>query len=206
MSKHWRRDSHARPEPPLGGIPVQRTPGWIRWPLRVLVFPFMWLDLTVQRILQRILRPPYRVEGHCKQRGNCCHYILLGWDPLMDRWPWLGKFWLWWYTEILGFYLRGFDIENEAGDVARVMSCRYLQPNGSCGQYRLRPGICRQWPRIDYVSRPYVLKGCGYRPVPRHSLPSEPIETTEELSAKVKDVLASHTTPSTTEMDVDKQP
>lgn len=100
-------------------------------------------------------------------RGNCCHYVLMEWDPLMDRWPWLGRFWMWWYTEIHGFYPRGFDVENVDGRVARVMGCRHLQPDGRCGEYRLRPSICRQWPRIEYTSVPYVLKGCGYLAVPR---------------------------------------
>ncbi|MCB9638035.1 MAG: hypothetical protein H6727_03910 [Myxococcales bacterium] len=161
--KHWRTDSSQHPGPPPHGIQPQRTPGWLRFSLKVLVLPFMVLDLLMQKLIQRVSPPPYQVEGACKKRGHCCHYILIGWHPMMQRWSWFGKFWLWWYTDVHGFYPRGFDVEGPGGDVAKVMSCRYLKEDGTCGQYTVRPAICRQWPRVEFTGRPHVLKGCGYR-------------------------------------------
>ncbi len=164
----WRLEVKGQPKPPLGGLPPRTTPTWVRIVLRAGIFPFMLLDLLMQSLVRKAAPPPYRIEGGCKMRGNCCHYILMEWDPLMDRWPWLGRFWMWWYTQIHGFYPRGFDVENVDGRVARVMGCRHLQEDGRCGEYRLRPSLCRQWPRIEYAAAPYVLKGCGYIPVSRN--------------------------------------
>lgn len=160
-------NSKEQPAPPVGGVPPQRTPLWVRVMLRSFVFLFMSLDLLVQALLYKVSSPHYRVEGGCLQRGNCCHYILMEWDPLMERWPWLGRFWLWWYTQIHGFYLRDFDLENTDGRVARVMGCRHLGQDGRCKSYRLRPAICRQWPRREYAGKPFLLKGCGYRAIPQ---------------------------------------
>lgn len=165
LSVSWRLPSDVQPDPPRGGIPAYRTRRWFRVALRILVLPWMILDLAIQSVVRKIWPPPYRIEGSCKQRGNCCHYILMEWDTWMEKLPWLGRFWMWWYTQIHGFYARGFDVENVDGRVARVMGCRHLQPDGRCAEYSLRPAICRQWPRITYTSQPHVLKGCGYQVV-----------------------------------------
>lgn len=172
-SHHWRTESSQQPGPPPEGIPPQRTPAPLRFALKALVLPFMLLDLAVQKIIQTLSPPPYKITGGCKQRGHCCHYILMQWPPILDKWPWFRAFWLWWHTDIHGFYSRGFDAEGPNGDVVKVMSCRYLQKDGRCGQYPLRPAICRQWPRIEFTSRPHLLKGCGYQILPRNPPPSD---------------------------------
>lgn len=156
------RGAQARPAPPPGGLPPQKTPRWLAHSLKWCVFPFMFLDISIQKLIFHIHPPPYLLKGQCKQRGNCCYHIFMEWPPLMDRWPILGRFWLWWYTDVHGFFMRSFEFENEDGRVAKVMSCRYLQDDGRCGNYRVRPAICRQWPRQEYSSGPHVLKGCGY--------------------------------------------
>ncbi|MEM1008828.1 MAG: hypothetical protein AAGJ35_07455 [Myxococcota bacterium] len=163
-------------------IPRQHCPAPLRLLLKLCVFPFMMLDLTIQRLIQRLFPPPYKVEGGCLKRGMCCHYILMGWSPWGERLPWVGKFWLWWYTDVHGFYERGFEVEDDAGHSAKVMRCRYLRKDGLCGQYRLRPALCRQWPRIEYGTRPQLLKGCGYKILNRSA--GESIETTQSSSTQ----------------------
>jgi len=151
-----------KPPIPPEGIPPQKTPAWIRLFFRLLVYPFLIIDLAMQGAIHRIIPPPYKVKGACLKRGICCHYIFIKWDPLMDKWGWLGKFWLWWYVEINGFYFRGFEVEDGDSNAAKVMGCRHLSEEGTCNSYFWRPGICRQWPRIEYVRKPHLLKGCGY--------------------------------------------
>ena len=48
------------------------------------------------------------------------------------------------------------------GKEMRVMGCRYLNREGMCDQYKLRPSICRQWPKIEHFGYPRILKGCGF--------------------------------------------
>ena len=58
-----------------------------------------------------------------------------------------------------------------------VMGCRHLRNDGTCGDYHLRPLICRQWPVVEYFGYPKILKGCGYQ-----SNPPYPAETFDNLS------------------------
>ncbi|MEC7840361.1 MAG: hypothetical protein VX777_10020 [Chlamydiota bacterium] len=151
-----------QPPPPDGGIPKQRLPGWIRWPVRVLFIPFILLDLTAQRLVKFFIKTPYRQMGKCKRRGNCCYFIIM---PAPSNW--MTKLNYFWQTEINGFYARDSNPIEVEGERLMVMGCRYLQKNGSCGHHRLRPVVCREWPRIECFGPPGILKGCGYHAKPR---------------------------------------
>lgn len=155
-------EATSSPPLPPAGIPRQRVPGWIRWPLRLFFLPFVIIDVAAQKTAAFILRTPFKKEGKCLQRGNCCHYILI--EKGKGFFGWLYFFW---NTEINGFYLRTKELHESEGKKVFVMGCRYLQPNGKCGHYRLRPAVCRKWPLISYFGLPQLLKGCGFRPIPR---------------------------------------
>ena len=148
-------DGH-RPKPCR--IPKQFVPGFIRWPLRACLLPFVLLDVFAQLVAKKIIRPPFKRVGHCKKRGNCCNYILIkksrGFASKLD---------LFWHTQINGFYRRDDKLHEIDGMKIYVMGCRYLQKDGKCGSYLLRPTICRSWPRIEYFGKPQILKGCGFR-------------------------------------------
>jgi hypothetical protein len=149
------------PDPP-GGIPRQWVPGWIRWPVRIFFLPFMLIDLAAQKIARMLIRPPFKREGQCLKRGNCCHYILV--PAAKGVFGWLFYFW---NTQILGFYRRTSQVYESDGKCVYVMGCRYLKKNGECGQYRLRPAVCRKWPIIEYFGYPRIIKGCGFKAIPR---------------------------------------
>lgn len=151
---------------PTASLPRQWLPGWIRWPLRLLAFPIMIIDVYSQKFVFMIFKPRYKLEGECKKRGNCCHFIHMGWPSKKAKLSWASKLYIFWQTEVLGFYFKDFDFIEE-GELTRVMGCRYLSPKGTCMHYKLRPGICRDWPKKHAIHRPHVLKGCGFRPVLR---------------------------------------
>lgn len=146
-------------------IPPQKLPSVIRWFIKLLILPFIALDTLLQKILRIFIPPPYRKEGSCLKRGKCCHYILMDHTPLSHRFPFLEKLFKFWFTEVHGFYERGFQSINEANVVSSVFSCRYLQKDHTCKHYFFRPTVCRNWPRIEYFDRPKILKGCGYKAV-----------------------------------------
>lgn len=146
------------PEEPLGGIPKQRLPRWIRWTLRALILPFIHLEITAERLARLIVPPPFKKVGKCKRRGNCCHYILLPESKGV-----LGKILFFWYTEVYGFYPRRKEPYEYEDKKVLAMGCRYLQKNGSCGKHFFRPKLCRTWPLIQIFGTPRVLKGCGYQ-------------------------------------------
>lgn len=155
-------------DPPHFNPPKQKLPGFLRWPLRILAFPIMILDVYAQKLAYLIFKPQYVLEGECKKRGNCCRFIHMGW-PKNGKLSWSIRLYIFWQTEVLGFYFRDFDFVDE-GEVTKVMSCRHLNSNGMCNHYRLRPGICRDWPKKHSFRKPHILKGCGFKPVLRTDL------------------------------------
>ena len=148
----------APPPDPLRGIPKQNLSPLIRWSLRVLILPFLWLELLAEKIARWIVPPPFKQIGTCKRRGNCCHYILL---PEVSGI--LGKILTFWHTEVFGFYPRTEEPYDYEGKRITVMGCRYLNKNGSCSKHFFRPKVCRSWPIIEIFGFPRILKGCGYQ-------------------------------------------
>lgn len=157
----------AVPDPPPRG-PVRRL---IHRLLRELVWPFVLLMELGHRFGRRLLQTEYRVTGGCHQRGACCHHILMEWSPLLDRFPLLGRLAMWRLTRFYRFFDRGYAWEVQDGLMVRVLGCHALQPDGRCGEYRLRPLFCRTYPEVPLVGRPLVLKGCGYDFVRRDGAP-----------------------------------
>jgi hypothetical protein len=145
-------------KPAFVKIPKQWLPGFIRWPIKLFLLPFVWLDVMAQFVAKLLIRPPFKKAGACKKRGNCCHYILIkkskGFSDKLD---------LFWHTQINGFYRRDNQVHESDGIKIYVMGCRHLQKDGKCGAYHFRPLICRMWPRIEYFGHPQILKGCGFR-------------------------------------------
>ena len=138
----------------------------IRWPVRIAILPFIWLDCIAQKIARLIIPPPFVKAGKCKKRGNCCHYIL----ARKIKGP-FGALDLFWHTQINGFFRREKKPIAYENGLVYVMGCRYLNKNGSCRRYFFRPAICRSWPRIEIFGTPEVLKGCGIYPKKRTSHP-----------------------------------
>lgn len=155
-------EAESPPPDPQGGIPRQWVPGWIRWPIRLLILPSILLDLCAQRVARMLIRPPYKKEGKCLQRGNCCHYILVP-----EAKGFLGRLFYFWNTQILGFYRRNLKVYESDSKRVYVMGCRYLKKDGRCGHYYLRPAVCRKWPVIEYFGHPRIIKGCGFKAVAR---------------------------------------
>lgn len=149
------------PPPPAKGIPKRWLPVWMGNILKWIALPFVLIDLAMQRIARSIIRTPFKREGSCKRRGNCCHYVLFQYSTNL-----IGRFFYFWYTQVHGFYLRYKDTQVYEGKKMYVMGCRYLQKDGSCKEYHLRPLICRKWPIVEHFGYPKILKGCGYRSNP----------------------------------------
>jgi len=161
-------EGDARPAPPASGIPAQRLPRPLRRALQLTALPLVLIDVGAQRAIRLVFRPRWRLTGSCQRTGGCCRYISqhtssggLLFGRAADR------LLRWWATEVSGFYVRDFDVVDgeQAGVV--VYSCRHLTVAGTCSNYALRPTLCRLWPRVDFFSKPSLLKGCGYSATPR---------------------------------------
>lgn len=130
---------------------------WLATSIKYYLLPFALLELWTEKVAKKIVKPPYKRVGACKKRGACCHYIMLP-----SRKGVLGRLAYWWYTQIHGFYPRFSEEKWYYGKKVRVMGCSYLKKDGSCGQYKTRPILCRKWPFIERFAHPEVLRGCGF--------------------------------------------
>ena len=164
-------DKTEPPPPPPQGIPKRWLPAFVRLFLKCLVLPYVLIDDCMQKLARKLIRPPFKRLGKCKRRGNCCYYILIPHSKTVS-----GRLFFWWYTQVHGFYMRHKKPHFYEGKKVLVMGCRYLKKDGSCGQYRLRPQVCRQWPVVEHFGYPRILKGCGYT-----SSPPYPQEKTEDV-------------------------
>ena len=155
-------DATDQPEHPKGGIPSQWLPVPIRLGLRLFFLPFVLLDVAMQKLARLLIRTPYKMGGACKRRGNCCHYIMIRKPKGL-----LGQIFKFWNTQVNGFYLRSNEVYEYEKHHVMLMGCRHLQKDGKCGSYTLRPMVCRKWPVIEHFGMPRILKGCGFKPIPR---------------------------------------
>ena len=138
---------------------------------RELALPVILIMEAGHRFGRYLFQTEYQVAGGCDQRGACCHDILMEWSPWFDRYGWLRKLVLWKLTRFYSFYDKGYSWEVQDGLIVRLLGCHALQPDGRCGEYRLRPLFCRTYPEVPLTGRPLVLPGCGYRFVRRDGEP-----------------------------------
>lgn len=153
----------AHPDPPRRG-PALRL--FVRV-LREVAALFVGVMDLGRRFGAHLLRTEYVRAGRCHERGACCHHILFEWSPWFDRFPWLGRLVLFKMTRFYSFFDRGYVWEIEEGLMARVLGCHALRPDGRCGEYRIRPLICRAYPELPIVGKPLLLEGCGFHFVRR---------------------------------------
>lgn len=167
----------AQPDPAPRGLVLRL----VRRVLRELSYVFIIILNSGRRFGTILLQTEYKLTAGCKKRGACCHHILLEWSPLFDRFPLLGRIILWKYTRLYSFFDRGYTWEIQDGLMARVLGCHALQSDGSCGEYRIRPLICRAFPELPLTGKPRLLKGCGYEFVRRDNKPEPKLEPGERL-------------------------
>ncbi|MBK8014677.1 MAG: hypothetical protein IPK13_25410 [Deltaproteobacteria bacterium] len=161
---------------------------------REFVALFVVLYSIGHRLGRTLLQTEYVVTGGCKKRGVCCNHILLEWVPFFDRHPWAARIVLWKLTRFYSFYDKGYTWEVEDGLMARVLGCHALQPDGRCGEYRIRPRICRTYPEVPLEGPGMVLKGCGYGFEQRAMLGHSTTTTTPSTSTTSTNAPATTTT------------
>lgn len=173
----------------LGAQPDPRPRGLIARAVRRVLRELTWFLVVImdlgRRFGQILLRTEYKLAGGCKRRGACCQHVLLQWSPWLERFPWLAKLVLWKYTRLYSFYDRGYTWEVEDGLMARVLGCHALLPDGRCGEYRLRPMVCRSFPELPLLGQPLLLKGCGYKFTRRDGAEEPVAEPPEERLVQI---------------------
>lgn len=99
------------------------------------------------------VRQKYKITGKCNKCGNCCRQIRAkGMKSEKDLK--LMQIILPWYKR---FFIKGEDKNGEL-----ILSCKYLNSNGSCKRYFFRPFVCRNYPKKSVGFNGEMPDGCGY--------------------------------------------
>jgi Putative zinc- or iron-chelating domain len=122
---------------------------------------FLSLDLLAQKLTQKMLPPPYRVTGECHRCGVCCTRIV-GSPPKWMRRGFILQLYLFFHRTTHNFHAVG---RGEEGEI--IFSCGHLRSDNSCGIYRYRPLICRNFPLEPQGRIPSLLPECSYQITPR---------------------------------------
>jgi Fe-S-cluster containining protein len=124
----------------------------------MLIMKFEQLEF---KLLHLFIKPEYERKGGCKQTGMCCEQLGVGVPPSFLKREWLTRYLIWWHSFRYNFeYLEQY--EN-----AIIYRCRYLTEDKKCGIYKLRPRLCREYPKTLLWGYMKVYKGCGFRFVKR---------------------------------------
>ena len=127
--------------------------------LRKAILCFVLLDNFIVNSLKRLFPTRYKIVGSCKTCGNCCQVIRLHISPNFLGSKLITDLVVRWISWIFNFYLIEIDYKYQA----LVFGCYDLGEDGKCKVYRWRPGICRNYPLLDYFKEPVFLPGCGFK-------------------------------------------
>jgi len=127
--------------------------------LKKILLTFNIADNWINNRLKCLFPTRYVLTGKCNQCGSCCKRILLSATPNQIRSRLFMNFMIRWYEWLFNFKL--LDIDYEDNYIA--FSCSRLTPEGKCGAYKWRPGVCRNYPLVDYFKETVTLPECGFR-------------------------------------------
>lgn len=109
-------------------------------------------------------RPQFRVEGSCKQTGNCCKNLILvnGRSPIRT----IREFNR--IKKRISHYSMFIPKAEPGKDGLLRFSCSNLGGDNRCKIYEDRPNMCRRYPDPNVLSRGKggLLPGCGYHLIP----------------------------------------
>lgn len=152
----------------------------VRFCLQTLLFPLEWFhsfcDWMAITLLKFFKPTEYERHGACKMTGQCCQAIAMQIPKTARKHPWIRKVFLIWHDVRYNFECVGQD-----GDYL-IYSCRYLQPNNTCGIQKVKPKLCRDFPQTLWFGKRGLHKGCGFYFAKRGEVPFRQILEQKEKS------------------------
>jgi Fe-S-cluster containining protein len=127
--------------------------------LRKTILALVIADNFVANLAGSFFRKKWKLEGSCKKCGKCCRDIHLKIDPRLLNNRFTRELVIRWISWLFRFYLKRIDHERNY----LVFGCRNLTENGTCGDYRWRPNVCRNYPLVDFFDEPALFDTCGYK-------------------------------------------
>jgi len=124
---------------------------------RFLLSLFLFDNFLVQK-LKNVFPHQYKIQGKCRQCGECCKGIYLKMSSNQMRSSFFRNICIRWISWLFDFILLKVDFENQY----LVFTCKHKGEDGKCLNYAWRPPVCRNYPLVDYFKKPVFLPGCGF--------------------------------------------
>jgi Fe-S-cluster containining protein len=126
---------------------------------RKLILSLVIADNFISNLVKKPFKTRWVREGKCSKCGKCCADIKMAINlkllsnvltrELVTRWT----------SWIMGFHLKRIEYDPPY----LVFGCDNQRPDGSCGVYKWRPNVCRNYPLLDYFEEPALFDTCGYK-------------------------------------------
>jgi uncharacterized protein len=142
--------------------------GRIRRAVKLAALGCFRLDLALLRGIERRRGGmAFALAGTCRLCARCCEAPGIQVGRLVFHSALLRRLFLAWQERVNGFVL----VARRPRERVFVFRCSHFdQQTRRCDSYDSRPGICRDYPRLQLrQTEPEFLPGCGYRAVARNA-------------------------------------
>ena len=126
--------------------------------IRRLVLCFVMADNFIFNLVKKPFKTKWILEGKCRKCGRCCRDIGMKIDPRLLQSSLITDIIVRWISWLFNFELKHIEYDS----LLIVFTCKKSTPEGTCGDYKWRPNICRNYPIVDYFDKPGLFDTCGY--------------------------------------------
>ncbi len=127
--------------------------------IRKLVLLIMLADNYVTNLVKKPFRTRCVLVGKCNKCGKCCQDIKLAINPRLLSNIFTRELVVRWTSWVMGFHLKRIEYDPNY----LVFGCKSVRPDGTCGVYKWRPNVCRNYPLVDFFDEPALFETCGYK-------------------------------------------
>ena len=130
--------------------------------IKTIIRKFVLASILADNYITNLAKKPFRskwgLEGSCKKCGRCCLDISLEINPALLKSRFTIDVVVRWVSWIFNFYFKRIEYDKHF----LVFGCKNLNEDGTCGDYKWRPNICRNYPIVDYFDEPALFDTCGF--------------------------------------------
>ena len=127
--------------------------------LRKLVLALVIADNCISNIIKKPFKTRWVLDGKCKKCGKCCADIKMAINPRLLSNSFTRELVIRWTSWVMGFHLKKIEYDPHY----LVFGCNNQRLDKSCGTYKWRPNVCRNYPLVDFFEEPALFKTCGFR-------------------------------------------
>lgn len=144
-----------------------KTAGYIaRFIYLVFGLFFQYMEAAANWLIGYNKKTEYIKKGGCRRCGRCCQVLAVQYPIFFNRLKGLLKLTIKWQEFRYCFTYLNME------DNYLLYKCNLVGPDGLCGQYWLRPRLCREYPKMGLYGRPHTHRSCGYYFIRRDGRPT----------------------------------